>query len=99
MKGMNKNPALLTPCNLEGDRASFNKGDCMINYRRFARRRLLSMQVSGFHTADFSGAREKISSDENQSRHVKSSLRPIVSRRVNSHPVGAARELVTRSNT
>ena len=53
MKGMNKKPASLTPRNLEGDRASFNKGDCMINYRRFGRRRLLSVQVSEFHMAVF----------------------------------------------
>ncbi len=99
MKGMNKNPALLTPCNLEGDRASFNKGDCMINYRRFARRRLLSVQVSGFHTAVFPVRVKKFQVTKTKASEAKSPLRPIVSRRVNSHPVGAARELVTRSVT
>ncbi len=96
MKGVNNKPALLTPCNLEGYRASFNKGDCMINYRRFGRSRVLSIRLDEFHTAVFPVRVKNFQVTKAKTGTTKSFRRPIASVHANLNPVDTACEIIQR---
>ena len=101
MKRMNNKPAFLRPCNLEGDRASFNKGEFMINYRRFGCSRLLSIRVSEFHTAIFPvEVKSRVTKAKTKAGKTITLRQPIACARVfpKPAPAGDTREIVPRSN-
>jgi hypothetical protein len=101
MKRMNNKPAL-TPSKLEGDHASFNKGEFMINYRRFARSRLLSIRVGEFQTASFPVEVKsfRVTKAKTKAGKTKTLRQPIAYARVNPKPApaGDTHEIVPRSN-
>jgi hypothetical protein len=69
-----------------------------LNFRRFGRRRLLSIRVSEFHLATFPVVVKQFQVTKAKTAIVKSFCRPIASVRVNRNSVAAAREIAQHLN-
>jgi hypothetical protein len=69
----------------------------MNNYRRFERRRLLSVQVIGFHTTSFPVSVKYFQVPKARSDASKLPHRPTAPIRVKLHPVCAASEMAAHS--
>lgn len=95
---MNRNqPSLSDAMRPKYDYARIDQGGSMINYRRFERRRLLTIQAGGFHTNSSPVSVKHFQVPKANAETMKSPGRPTAPIRVKPYPVHAAIEMAAHS--